>query len=402
MDEAMKKVLIETAADRSGYERRHFQAQVVTELFNHNGRRAARELGWNRKTLSKALAEWDGQFCYIDRYYERGRKPAEAHLPALLDDIKEIADGASQTDATFQTTQLYTRLSAAAVRQHLLEEKGYDAASLPCEDTIRRKLNQLGYRLKPVKKSQPLKKIAETDAIFDHLHQVNQAADVDETVLRLSWDAKAPVLIGNFSRGGVSRLVVKAWDHDFQTDACKVTPFGIYLPQSGELHLYFTQSKVTSDFIVDCLHDFWLTQGHRFPKVRTLLINQDNGPENHTRRTQFMLRLAAFVDQFHLAVDLACYPPYHSKYNPIERTWGALEQHWNGALLTTLQTVLCFARSLTYKGKQPTVVLVTKTYQTGVKLSQKLMAVLERRFQRLLSLEKWFVHISPLIVTQLE
>ena len=396
MDEATKKILIETAAaKRSGYERRHFQAQVVAELFDHNGRRAGRELGWNRKTLSKALDEWDRQFCYIDRYYERGQKPAEAHLPSLLDDIKEIADGTSQTDATFQTTQLYTRLSAAAVRRCLVEEKGYDDASLPCEETIRRKLNQLGYRLKPVKKSQPLKKIAKTDAIFDRLHEVNQAADTDETVLRLSWDAKAPVLIGNFCRGGVSRIVVKACDHDFQTNARKVTPFGIYLPKSGELYLYFTQSKVTSDFIVDCLLDFWSTQGHRFPKVRTLLINQDNGPENHTRRTQFMARIAAFVDQFHLAVDLACYPPYHSKYNPIERVWGALEQHWNGALLTTLQTVLNFARSLTYKGKQPAVELVTKTYHKGVKLSQKLMAVLERRFQRLPGLEKWFVHISP-------
>lgn len=400
-NEAMKKILIKTAAERSGYERRHFQAQVVTELFAGNAREAARELGWNRKTLSKALAEWQGQFCYIDRYYERGRKAAESHLPALLDDITQIADSASQTDATFQTTQLYTRLSAAAVRQQLVEGKGYAAATLPCEDTIRRKLNQLGYRVKAVQKSQPLKKIAETDAIFEQLQQLNPAADDDETVLRLSWDAKAPVLIGNFSRAGVSRIVVKALDHDFPTGAQKVTPFGLYLPQSGELYLYFTQSKVTSDFIVDCLQDFWETQGHRFPKVRTLVINQDNGPENHTRRTQFMARLTAFVDRFHLAIHLACYPPYHSKYNPIERVWGVLEQHWDGSLLTTLQTVLNFARSLTFKGQQPSVELVTKTYQTGVRLSQKLMAALERRFHRLPGLEKWFVRLTPIFISQL-
>jgi hypothetical protein len=393
--------LIKTASERSGYARRHFQAQVVTDLYQGNARQAARELGWNRKTLSKALAEWQGQFCYLDRYYERGRKAAEVHLPTLLAAIAQIADRASQTDATFQTTQLYTRLSAAAVRQQLMAEKGYEAVTLPCEDTIRRKLNQLGYRVKAVQKSQPLKKIAETDAIFDHLQQLNPAADADETMLRLSWDAKAPVLLGNFARGGVSRIVVRAWDHDFPTDAQKVTPFGLYLPQSGELYLYFTQSKVTSDFIIDCLHDFWATQGQRFPKVRTLLSNQDNGPENHTRRTQFMARLTAFVDHFHLAIHLACYPPYHSKYNPIERVWGALEQHWNGSLLTTLQTVLNFARSLTYKGQQPVVELVTKTYRTGVRLSQKLMAALERRFKRLPGLEKWFVQLTPFFVTQL-
>jgi len=401
MTEAINKILIETATELSGYARRHFMAKVVKELMNGNVRLAARELGWHRKTLRKALAEWEGQFCYIDRFFERGRKPLEMQRPTLLEDIRQIADAASQTDATFHTTQLYTRLSAAAVRQQLIDQKGYAGEDVPCEDTIRRKLNALGYRLRPVKKSQPLKKIAETDAIFDQLHQINQAAAGDETVLRLSWDAKAPVLIGRFARRGLSRIVVQAWDHDFQTSAKKVTPFGIYLPRYGELYRYFTQSKVTSDFIADCLGDFWSTQRDRFPNVRTLVLNQDNGPENHTRRTQFMHRLAAFVDHFQVAVQLACYPPYHSKYNPIERIWGALEQHWNGSLLTTLQTVLNFARSLTYKDRQPIVELVTKTYHTGVRLSQKLMTALERRFKRLPGLEKWFVYIAPVFLTKL-
>jgi len=401
MTDAINKILIETATELRGYARRHFMAKVVKELMDGNARQAERELGWHRKTVRKALAEWEGQFCYIDRFFERGRKPLEAQHPTLLEDIRQIADAASQTDPTFHTTQLFTRLSAAAVRQQLIDQKGYTAETVPCEDTIRRKLNALGYRLRPVKKSQPLKKIPETDAIFDQLRQVNQAADSDETVLRLSWDAKASVLIGRFARHGLSRIVVKAWDHDFQTNAKKATPFGIYLPRSGELYLYFTQSKVTSDFIVDCLCDFWSTQQARFPNVRTLVINQDNGPENHTRRTQFMHRLAAFVDRFQVRVKLACYPPYHSKYNPIERVWGALEQHWNGSLLDSLPTLLNFARSLTYKGKQPTVELVTKTYQTGVKLSQTLMAALERRLKRLAGLEKWFVDISPVFLTKL-
>jgi len=254
--------------------------------------------------------------------------------------------------------------------------------------------------LKPVKKNQPLKKLPETDAIFAQMRQINQAADSAETVLRLSWDAKAPLLIGRFARHGLSRIVVKAWDHDFRANAAKVIPFGIYLPKLGELYLYFSQSKVTSDFIVDCLCDFWSAQKGRFPNVRTLVINQDNGPENHTRRTQFMARLAAFVDAFHIAVQLACYPPYPSKYNPIERLWGALEKHWNGSLLDSLQTILNFARSLTYKDKQPLVQLITKPYYTGIKLSQKLMAALERRFHRLAGLEKWFVFLSPLFLTQ--
>lgn len=396
IEQAIKAILKETANDLTGYERRHFMAKVVKELCRGNVRAANRELGWNRVTLKKALAEWDGQFCLIDQYAVRGRKPSETYLPTLLEDIGQIADEASQTDPTFQSMRLYTRLSAAEVRRQLIKQKGYRDEQLPCEDTIRRKLNQLGYLVKAVQKSQPLKKVPQTDAIFEHMHKVNPAADADPTVLRLSWDAKAPVLLGHFCRNGVSRLVVKAWDHDFQAKHKKVTPFGIYLPQSAELFLYLTTSKITSDFIVDCLVDFWTSQQHRFPQVKTLLINQDNGPENHTRRTQFMARLTQFVDHFQLTLQLACYPPYHSKYNPIERVWGVLEKHWNGSLLDSLQTVLNFARSLLFKDKQPVVELMQKTYQSGVKLAQKLMADLEKRFDRLAGLEKWFVSISPL------
>ena len=126
------------------------------------------------------------------------------------------------------------------------------------------------------------------------------------------------------------------------------------------------------------------------------MLNLDNGPENHSRRTQFMLRLTQFVDQFQLTVDLAYYPPYHSKYNPIERVWGVLEQHWNGSLLDSCHTVLQFAQSMTFRGHRPSVQLLEKIYLTGVRLTQKHMARLEQRFERLSALPKWFVRIAPL------
>jgi len=175
-----------------------------------------------------------------------------------------------------------------------------------------------------------------------------------------------------------------------------MTPFGIYLPDHGELFLYMTSSKVTSDFIVDCLQMFWETVRSRFPKVTTLLINSDNGPETHSRRTQLMNRFTVFADQQQLTLQLAYYPPYHSKYNPVERVWGGLEQHWNGSLLDSVDTVLAFARSFTWRSQQPVVTYIDRIYQTGVKLSQKSMAQLEERFERLSGLEKWFVTISPI------
>ena len=224
---------------------------------------------------------------------------------------------------------------------------------------------------------------------------VHEKAKEDETILRISIDAKATVKIGPFSRNGKSRIPINAADHDFQPDA-KVTPFGIYLPDHGELFLYMTSSRVTSDFIVDSLESFWEMIRQRFPRVTTLLINSDNGPESHSRRTQLMYRLTHFVDQTQVNVQLAYYPPYHSKYNPVERVWGGLEQHWNGSLLDSLDTVLSFASTFTWRSMQPSVTYIDRIYKTGQKLSQSAMTQLEQRFNRLKGLEKWFVTISPI------
>ncbi len=168
---------------------------------------------------------------------------------------------------------------------------------------------------------------------------------------------------------------------------------GIFLPASDELFLYAVTSKVTSDCLVDRLVDWWESVKERFSHLKTLLIHLDTGLESHSRRTQFMQRLVEFVQHYHLTIRLAYYPPYHSKYNPIERCWGILEQHWNGALLDTLDAVIQYARTMTWKGKHPAIELVTTIYQTGVKLTKEAMKVVETQLQRLPHLDKWFVDI---------
>ena len=211
-------------------------------------------------------------------------------------------------------------------------------------------------------------------------------------MLRISMDAKATVKVGPFARGGKSRILTKAADHDFHP-AATVTPVGIFLPASDEFFLYGVTSKVTSDCLVGRLVDWWEEVKDRFSQIKTLVINVDNGPENHSRRTQFMQRLVEFVQQYQIIIRLAYYPPYHSKYNPIERCWGILEQHWNGSLLESVNTVIQYAKTMTWKGKHPVVELVTTAYSTGVKLTKEAMDGVETQLQRLPTLEKWFVDI---------
>jgi transposase len=220
----------------------------------------------------------------------------------------------------------------------------------------------------------------------------NQAADAAPDMLRLSLDAKATVKIGPFARAGKSRAQVAAADHDFAPEAT-VTPVGIFLPTLDELFVYGVTSKVTSDCLVDRLAQWWESVRERFTPVTTLVINLDNGPENHSRRTQFMQRLVDFVQHYRLHVRLVYYPPYHSKYNPVERCWGILENHWNGSLLDSLKAVLGFARTMTWKGTHPVVELVTTTYRTGVTLTKEAMDRVEAQLKRLSPLGKWFVDI---------
>jgi len=205
---------------------------VVKTLGPGGQRLAQRELGWCRDTIRKGMHELESGIRCEDNFAARGRKRAEYHLPNLLSDLEMIVASQSQTDSTFETNRLYTRLSTAYVRRQLIQQKDYTNEGLPTEETIRVKLNELGYQLRSVTKSRP-KKIPQTDAIFSKLNEVRVASDTSKTTLRLSLDAKATINIGAFCRGGKSRVNVKAYDHDF-TPTATVTPFGIFLPQSNE------------------------------------------------------------------------------------------------------------------------------------------------------------------------
>ena len=221
----------------------------------------------------------------------------------------------------------------------------------------------MSYRLRRVQKAKPLKKIKETDAIpstklrtgFDNLDTVNRASDNREDSLRISIDTKAKVDLCDSSRGGTSRCqkAVQADDHDLG-DKSKLVPLGIFL-----------------------------------------VINLDNGPHNSSHRTQFMKRLTEFADKHDLEIVLTYYPPYHSKYNPIERCWGILENHWNGTLLNTLETTLEWAKTMTWKGLEPVVEVLETFYKKGVSIGKKAFQSIADRITRHLLLPKYYVTIQP-------
>ena len=157
--ESYKQILRETAKTLKGSSRRRFMAQIVIEVGYGGQSKAERELGWNRGTVRKGISEVTSGVSQIDNFQARGRKKVEWYLPSLLSDLQKIVDCNSQTDPSFKTKRLYTRLSAKQVKEELINQFDYNQQELPSCETIRQKLNQLGYDPQRVAKTQPQKKL---------------------------------------------------------------------------------------------------------------------------------------------------------------------------------------------------------------------------------------------------
>jgi hypothetical protein len=384
------------AAKMHGEKRRAFQAEMSLKYCEGNVRLTETIFGWGRETVTVGLAEKrTGLICYGAQSALSGNKRWEERHPDIAEALRQLAEGHAQQDPTFRTVIGYTRLTAAeALKQ--LHAQGFGEDQLPSVSAMAEILNRMGYRLRKVVKAKPQKKIPETDAIFDNIQQKDQSARDSEGVKRLSMDCKATVNIGDYSRGGLTRGDHQACDHDLGCTE-KHTPCGILDEDVGELYINFGSSYKTSDFIVDTLEAWWENlEPEQQQTTQLIQLKIDNGPESSGVRTQFLKRMVEFTEQIGKPIQLLYYPPYHSKYNPIERCWGILELHWNGAKLINVETMLAWAQSMTWKGLQPIIQFSQKVYEKGISLTKKAMRAIEKKLERNPLLPKWDILIKPL------
>jgi hypothetical protein len=204
MDESIERLdaLIRSGARRlTGFQRRAFLAEVATELCGGNPRQAERRFGWGRGAVEKGLHERPTGLRCLEDFAARGRQRAEQKGPRLAADIRAIVEPHTSADPGLRSSRRYTNLSAAEVRSALIA-KGYPEADLPAERTMRDILNRMNYRLKRIQKGKPLKKTAETDAIFANVKAVREEARADPETLEISMATKAKVALGEYARGG--------------------------------------------------------------------------------------------------------------------------------------------------------------------------------------------------------
>jgi DDE family transposase len=154
------------ASHMTGATRRAFQAEMTLKYCDGNARRAEDLFGWGRHNIAVGLAEQrTGIVCLSLHAAFSGRRRWEEQYPEAAEALVELAFAHAQQDPTFRTTVSYTRLTANTAIEGL-RQQGMAAALLPAPSTMAVILNRLGFRLRHVVKSKPLKKVPQTDAIF--------------------------------------------------------------------------------------------------------------------------------------------------------------------------------------------------------------------------------------------
>lgn len=151
----MKSTLKDAAKKLTGNRKRDFMAKVTEDYFDSSARKAETVLGWNRQTVKLGLHERRTGIVCVDNYQARGRDNSVETLPNLESDIHSLVDAQAQADPKFQSTFLYARISARAVREALVSERGYEDSELPDRQTCGEILNRLGYSLKKPKRRNP-------------------------------------------------------------------------------------------------------------------------------------------------------------------------------------------------------------------------------------------------------
>ena len=193
------------ASKMTGAARRNFMAEMTFKYCKGRARMAETVFGQSKYTVATGLGEkrtgitcLGAQSAYSRhiRWEEREPEAAEA--------LRLLAESQSQQDPTFRTVITYTRLTAESAL-NALKEHGFADEHLPSPGGMAMLLNRMGYCLRKVLKAKPLKKIKETDAIFNNINDKDQQAKDNGHVKRVSMDCKAAVKIGDFSRGGKTR-----------------------------------------------------------------------------------------------------------------------------------------------------------------------------------------------------
>jgi hypothetical protein len=243
------------------------------------------------------------------------------------------------------------------------------------KSVVHKLLRKHQFRRRKAQKRQTLKCVPQRDEQFERIAALQAEYRAAGNPI-ISFDTKKKEYVGNFYREGrlYTQEVVKTWDHDFTSLADGVIiPHGIYDLQHNLGYLHLGTSKDTSQFACDCIRNWWLNYGLRmFPKATSILGLCDGGGSNSSLHYIFKEDLQKLVDELGIEIRIAHFPPYCSKFNPIEhRLFPHVTRACQGMVFTSVSLVKqLMEKAHTNKGLRVVVNIIDTVYQTGRKVAE--------------------------------
>jgi hypothetical protein len=248
---------------------------------------------------------------------------------------------------------------------HGLEEKGFEVS----RKIVVQLLNKHGYKKRKMLKSKSLLETEGRDEQFQNINQLKERF-LKEGLPILSIDTKKKEMLGNFHRNGsrYAKQALQVNDHDFKSFADgQVIPHGIYDIAQNKGYLSLGHSHDTSEFVCDNIRHFWCEDLQwQYPDAHTILLLCDGGGSNNCRHYIVKQDLSHLAKQLNINILVAHYPPYCSKWNPIEhRLFSQVSHSWNGVVFENIQIVKERAeQTKTKTGLTVKVWLNRKSYET--------------------------------------
>lgn len=292
-----------------------------------------------------------------------------------------------------QPDSLWTNLSKEEIASRLAAQ-GTPASPKIVQQLL--DLHDLGRR--QAFKNLPMGRHQDRNAQFENIARL-KAQYLDAGNPLLSIDTKKRELLGLFYRDG--RLYVQqtqqVWDHDFPSFGTGVViPHGLYDLQRNTGYLNLGTSHDTSEFACDSLWHWWQNVGQaQYPSAKSLLLLCDGGGSNSASRYVFKEGLQNLAQRLGFEIRVAHYPPYTSKYNPIEhRLFPHVTRACQGVILQTVEQVRYYmAKTQTSTGLKVLVNILNQVYAVGKKVAQDFKKTMRIRFDDLLP--KWNYRALP-------
>jgi len=299
-----------------------------------------------------------------------GRKPyIESHKnidAQFLDILKHYTAGDPMDEKVKWTNLKPTEIAEKLEQKHSVRVS---------ETVIRKLLSKHNYRRRKAQKAKTAKHVKNRNAQFENIARLRDSY-VNSGNPVVSMDTKKKEFIGNFYRDGslYTQEVIKTHDHDFNSMADGVViPHGIYDVKQNKGYINIGTSKDTSQFACDSLSAWWNNQGKvDYPNADSILLLCDGGGSNHCRHHIFKQDIQNLADKIGVEIRIAHYPPYTSKYNPIEhRLFPHVTRACQGVIFKSVAIVKeLMEKTKTSTGLKVTVELIDKVYETGRRADQ--------------------------------